>query len=293
MHPWLLSILRDPSDGAPLSLSPDGQSLLGNGTSYPVGDGFPSFLPEPDPAPDPHTFNYAAHYTADAEVFDYYAKKRDALTVAHLRLLRTSLMRMVPSDARLILDVGCGNAFVAEHFTPRGVRVVSMDIAANNVRKALSTYPSDNHAAVVADAYRLPFADGTFDCIIASEIIEHTVDPQSFAASLLAKVKPGGTLLISTPYQERIVYSLCIHCNQKTPLNAHLHSFDKDNMRRLLAPLPADIVAMRLVGNKLLLRTHLIVPLSHLGHHITRLADGLFNRLVPKAEHFIIKLHKR
>lgn len=254
-----------------------------------VRDGVPMFLDtEVASVTD---FDYAAHYTTDAEEFDYFAQK-DRLTSTHLRLLRTTAMGMAPPDTALLLDVGCGSAFVASHFCPRGVRVVSMDIAHANALKAITTFPFDNHAAVVADAYHLPFADGTFDCIIASEIIEHTVDPQGFVASLLVKLKPGGTLIVSTPYKERIAYSLCIHCNRKTPHNAHLHSFDEEKMRRIVAPLPADIVRMRLVGNKLLLRTHLVMPLSHLGLPVWRFVDRLLNRLVRKAEHFIIVIKK-
>lgn len=256
-----------------------------------VRDGVPSFL---DSEAAPATgFDYAAHYTTDAEVFDYFEEEGDRLTETHLRLLRSTVMRRVPKGTALLLDVGCGSAFVAAHFCPRGVNVVSTDIARANVKGALDRVDSSHHAAVVADAYHLPFADGTFDCIIASEIIEHTVDPRAFVASLLAKLKPGGTLVVSTPYKEQIRYSLCIHCNCKTPHNAHLHSFDKEKMRRLVAPLPAEVVGMTLVGNKLLLRSHLTMLLSHLGLPFWRLADGLFNRLVPKTEHFVIEIKKK
>ena len=290
MKDWLLPLLRIPLSDTPLTLSSDGKHLVGDGISFHIDGDIPSFL-------ERHTaengFDYTAHYTADAEVFDYFEEESDPLSALGSRLLRHTTMRQVPDSARLLLDVGCGSAFVAQHFCPRGRRVVSMDIAQANVRKALQLYPSDNHAAVVADAYRLPFADNTFDCIIASEIIEHTVDPQGFLAALIAKVKPGGLLLVSTPYRERIAYSLCIHCNCKTPHNAHLHSFDEAKFERLAAPLPADITGMRLVDNKLILRSHLAVPLSRLGMPLWSACDRLANRLTRKASHFIIALRKK
>ena len=83
-----------------------------------VRDGIPSFLGE-QPTPS-EGFDYARHYTEDAEQFDYFGEKSDRLTVTHLRLLRSSAMRMVPKDTALLLDVGCGSAFVAGHFCPRG-----------------------------------------------------------------------------------------------------------------------------------------------------------------------------
>ena len=297
MQDWLIDILRNSRNGERLTVAPDGLSLVCDGGSFDVCDGVPLLL---DTSTPPHTasaagnaFDYTSHYAEDAKQFDYFSEKRDRLTTVHLRELRRSVLRMVPRSTGLPLDVGCGCAFVAEHLCRRGTRVVSMDIAPANARKALAQHPSDNHAAVAADAYHLPFADNTFDCIIASEIIEHTVDPQGFVASLLSKLKPGGTLIVSTPYKERIAYSLCIHCNCKTPHNAHLHSFDKDKLRHIVEPLPANITRMRLVGNKLLLRTHLLVPLALLGHHVWRLADNTLNTLIPKAEHLIIVIQKQ
>ena len=289
IHNWLLDILRDPDSGEALSYSADAQSLVGPNGVFAVAEGISNFLDGQSVTDD---FDYAKHYTEDAEQFDYFREKTDKLTATHLRMLRRSVMQLVPRDASLVLDVGCGRAFVAEHFCPQGRRVVSMDIAYANVHKALERFPYESHAGVIADAYRLPFADEAFDCVVASEIIEHTVDPQGFIASLLRKVKKGGTLLISTPYKEQIAYSLCIHCNRKTPHNAHLHSFDKEKMRHLVEPLPAQIAGMRLVCNKLMLRSYMAVPLAKVGFPLWRFCDGLANALVPKAEHFIIVLKK-
>lgn len=290
MKDWLLDILREPDTQASLKYNEQEHTLLSSGNSFKVEDGIPSFVSE---KPSKAGFDYTSHYAIDAEQFDYFRERTDLLTATHLRLLRDTVMKQVPAGSRLLLDVGCGCAFVAERFCPKGINVVSMDIARANTQKALSKYHFPTHAAVVADAYHLPFADQTFDCIVASEIIEHTVDPQGFVASLLSKLKPGGTLVVSTPYKEKIAYSLCIHCNCKTPHNAHLHSFDKDKMRHIVEPLPAEIAGMYLVGNKLLLRSHLAMPLSHLGIPFWRLCDRLLNRLVPKAEHFVITIRKR
>ena len=286
---WLLNTLRCPDNGEALTLSADGQQLASGERTFAVSDDIPSFITKPE---NKTTFDYTAHYTADAVEFDYFSEESDKLTALQLKLVRTLVMKQVPVSAHLLLDVGCGSAFVASHFCNQGKNVISMDIAYANAHKALERIPLENHAAVVADAYHLPFADGTFDCIIASEIIEHTVDPQGFAASLLTKLKPGGTLIISTPYKEQIAYSLCIHCNCKTPHNAHLHSFDENKIRKIFSTLPAKIKNMRLVGNKLLLHSHASVMLSHLGVQFWGCCDRIANRLIPKANHFIITIQK-
>jgi len=73
--------------------------------------------------------------------------------------------------------------------------------------------------AVVAHGARLPFADATFDCAVASEVIEHPPEPERVPDEMWRVVRPGGRALISTPYRERIRYVLCIHI---LPKPAHI-----------------------------------------------------------------------
>ena len=75
--------------------------------------------------------------------------------------------------------------------------------------------------------YRLPFRGGSFDMVVASEIVEHLENPQGAMLEAARVLRPGGYLVVSTPYRESLKYTLCIHCNKKTPVNAHLHSFDE------------------------------------------------------------------
>lgn len=73
--------------------------------------------------------------------------------------------------------------------------------------------------AVVAHGERLPFADATFDCAVASEIIEHLPEPERVPDEMWRVARPGGRVLISTPYGEHIRYVLCIHI---LPKPAHI-----------------------------------------------------------------------
>ena len=86
----------------------------------------------------------------------------------------------------------------------------------------------------MGDGYHLPFADKTFDCIVCSETIEHLEMPELLIEQAIKKVKKNGTIIISTPYKEKIKQYLCIHCNRLTPQNAHLHSFDEAKLQSLI-----------------------------------------------------------
>lgn len=295
MRKWFLEILQSPDLGNKLTLS-DCNTLTdnGNGFVYPICNNVPSFLPQQEKENNTSNanFRYIDHYTKDAEVFDYHRDKKDKLTEASVAMLQKTVIKQAPKNTGLLLDVGCGCAYVAKHFVNTNVKVVSLDIAQVNAEKALQKYPAPNHAAVVADVYALPFAENTFDCIIASEIIEHTIDPQKFIAALRRVLKPEGTLIISTPYKERIEYSLCIHCNCATPKNAHLHSFDKNNMHKLHTNSSQKIEKIILVGNKLLLHTRAILLIKKMGYTVWKCSDKIANKLLPKAQYFIIKSKK-
>lgn len=53
---------------------------------------------------------------------------------------------------------------------------------------------------VVADALALPFASSHFDCILASEVMEHLRDPFVFVKELSRTLKPGGAIILTVPF---------------------------------------------------------------------------------------------
>ena len=179
-------------------------------------------------------FQYKEHYQNDAVAYDYTEESQHPVEKEEINRLRKNIAANVPENAAWILDVGCGGAWLAKTLVPTGKHVISMDISDINPIKALKNIPDANHHALVADVFELPIKANSIDCIIASEIIEHVPDPKRFMAALYAAVKPGGRLIITTPYNEFIRTSLCIHCNRLTPHNAHLHSFTETTMSKYL-----------------------------------------------------------
>ena len=68
--------------------------------------------------------------------------------------------------------------------TPKNVKVTSLDISKENVLKAKELLPNKIHTQIISDSFKLPFLNNTFDCVIASEIIEHVYDPKLFVEEL-------------------------------------------------------------------------------------------------------------
>jgi len=108
----------------------------------------------------------------------------------------------LPSASR-ILNVGCGMGWLERHVASgdrdlyiTGVEPIEEDLA--TVRQLVSD-PRVN--IQVASGLALPFTDGTFDAVVASEVLEHLpVGTENIFLSELSRViRPGGHVLLTTP----------------------------------------------------------------------------------------------
>lgn len=237
-------------------------------------------------------FNYKEHYKKDAVEFDYLEERKGA-TAHDERRVKEYVISKIPKNTESILDVGCGKGWVAKYFLPEGKLVLSLDISLTNPLKVKTRYPSEKHFGIVADSFKLPFSEGSFNCVIASEIIEHVVDPESFIKELFRAVKKGGSLILTTPYKEKIIYYLCIHCNKKTPANAHIHSFDEQKLEGLYKASDLESFKYETFGNKFLIHFMTYLVLQFFPFRIWKLKDRFFNFIYKKPIHIICVYKKR
>ncbi len=237
-------------------------------------------------------FDYVNHYKADAEEFDYFENRLGA-TLHDEKRVHEFIMSKVKDNCKSILDVGSGSAWVAAEFIPLNKKVFSLDISKTNVVKALKKYPAENHNGLVADSFHLPFKDGVYDLVIASEVIEHVISPKVFIEELYCAVAAGGSLIITTPYKEVLRYVLCVHCNKKTPVHAHIHSFDEKIFQQMLNELGIENFEQILFGNKILIFLRTYVLLKHLPFSLWKVIDRIANLFYNIPAHFMIVINKK
>lgn len=302
MKNFLRELIADPITGKELiEIKNNGNNFLSSGDNmYSITGDVPILLSaegKKNPNLILHTkfnsdFDYKRHYQEDASYFNYFKEQESASDKEEIRRLNQAIIHHIPEKAELILDVGCGNGWVAKYFLPRGKKVVSMDISIANPVNVLKENPGENHAAIVADAYWLPFKKNIFDAIIASEIMEHVYDPKLFITGIMEVLKPGGKLVITTPYNEKIEYFLCVHCNKPTPKNAHLHSFNEKNIADFIPKEYTDYVFEKF-SNKYLVRLRLNLLMSFLPFSLWKIKDSFVNSIFKKPMRFLIELKKK
>lgn len=97
-----------------------------------------------------------------------------------------------------VLDVGCGTGYGCRFIAEGARRVVGIDRDSDVLAYCRHHYSSSNIEYKYADASTLSLEE-IFDVAIAFQVIEHLADPADFLARLKKTVRPGGTILITTP----------------------------------------------------------------------------------------------
>ncbi len=98
-----------------------------------------------------------------------------------------------------IVDVGCGDGFatnVAADGNP-GHHFVGLDWSASSLATARTHGLTVLRAGL--DAPSLPLRPASVDVVVMSEVIEHLVDTDAAIEAAYRVLKPGGSLLLSTP----------------------------------------------------------------------------------------------
>src|SRR6266403_5808139 len=102
--------------------------------------------------------------------------------------------------ARRIVDVGCGNGALCRELASRGYEVVGCEPSADGVRVAESAAPELVFHQLGVDDEPSALGNESFDVAIATEVIEHLVRPRNLPRFAKQVLRPGGHLIISTPY---------------------------------------------------------------------------------------------
>lgn len=111
----------------------------------------------------------------------------------------------------VVVDAGCGEGYGADRLAGVARRVVGVDYDEPSVAHLRARYPAVH--AVRANLVVLPVRSGAVDVVANFQVIEHLWDQDGFLAECHRVLRPGGTLLVTTP--NRITFSP----GQDTPLN--------------------------------------------------------------------------
>jgi SAM-dependent methyltransferase len=144
-----------------------------------------------------------------------------------------------------VLDLGCRSGALTRHFL-EGNEVVGLDVDRTALAKAEALGIEPVEANVEEP---LPFADASFDAVVAGELLEHLQLPDALVAEARRVLRPGGVLVGSVPNAFRLQSRLRF-LRGRAPEDdpTHLHLFSPAAVRELLAGF--EDVTLTFVGGR-------------------------------------------
>src|SRR5213078_664310 len=95
-----------------------------------------------------------------------------------------------------ILDVGCGPGYVSAAAAERGAKPIGLDFSAEMIAIAKKMFPRIDFRR--GDAQNLPFANASFDRVVANFALLHLANPERAIAEAARVLKPGGRFGFTT-----------------------------------------------------------------------------------------------
>ncbi len=174
-----------------------------------------------------------------------------AIDVDHLRLIRENIRafmrhaatRYVAPGARMLLDIAPQDHEGARPFFASPVSIETLDIDGASGATYVADICQCNDRLIAAE---------TFDYVVCTEVLEHTLRPFDAVREIHRILKPGGRLFLSVPFNLRI-HGPLPDCWRFTEhgLRAILDAFDilelqaLETPQRPLMPVQYTVVAQK------------------------------------------------
>ncbi len=156
---------------------------------------------------NPATAQHNAAHPAPKQIRDMFAAivpRYDTIntlmTLGLDRRWRRETVAMAEPRGVVALDIATGTGELAFEMVRQGARTVigadfCFDMLRAATRKAVRTGMRGRVSFAAADAMRLPFADGTFDCIVNGFMLRNVASLPATFVELCRVLKPGGRLV--------------------------------------------------------------------------------------------------
>ena len=177
---------------------------------------------------------------------DYYA--RSPLPIRLIEQRRLAIIReMIGSGAgQRVAEVGSGGGHVLRMFP--AARLTAIDVSEVFLDTARKNLVGFDATFIKGEIDKLDLPAASFDRIICTEVLEHTVDPKAILAAIARLLKPSGVAVITVPNDPLI--NRLKQVVKRTPVGwalgnriewggdiYHLHQWTPAEFERLLTPL--------------------------------------------------------
>jgi 2-polyprenyl-3-methyl-5-hydroxy-6-metoxy-1,4-benzoquinol methylase len=156
--------------------------------------------------------------------------------------------------AKHVLDLGCGNGALARLLSQAGFRVTACDVDRKGIEIASEVDSGVRFLQLGAYDEPSELKESDFDVVVCAEVIEHMYIPGQVPRFARAVLKPGGHLVVSTPYHGYLK-NLAISVLNKWDFHhtsledgGHIKFFSPKTLAQLLKEEGFEVARLQFVG---------------------------------------------
>lgn len=153
--------------------------------------------PDADPMSDAEVEALNDRLAIEHPIDDYYARAPWPIRFTEARRLAIIKSMIAPADGLDLLEVGVGGGHVLEMF-PRA-SCTAVDVSGVYLARAKERLSGRGVRFLKGQVQQLPLAPESFDRIICTEVLEHTVDPATILAAINRLLRPDGKAVVTIP----------------------------------------------------------------------------------------------
>ena len=189
-----------------------------------------------------------------------------------------------------ILDVGCGTGLMLEHLQGRNQKPVGLD---SHELSMIYCRKRGVERLTRGDVTRLPFADNSFDLIMALDMMEHVEDDRALLSEFHRVAAPGARIMLTVPAHPFLwsEHDEALHHYRRYQRKPLLNLLKESGFRPirysyaisiLFLPIVAFRIAQRLLKSKDQPKTDLIelpAPINRLLLDLLRLEGAVLRKI--------------
>lgn len=171
-----------------------------------------------------------------------------------------------------LLEMGCGSAYFSTALRRRlpsdSFKYVGIDLEPDAIKVA-KEYIKPTDTVKLDSVTGMSFAENTFDSIVYLDVIEHVDDDKKSLSEAYRVLKPGGTLVISTPDSDAPLTDtfFCEYMHDHDHMANHRAGYSATELSEMLKEANFKVEMVRHTNYFL---SELLITLSKLGYRILK-----------------------